>query len=135
VGLLAAVTLVFGALLAWGQQPKHRAFTAALAGLSSSERSQAIRSLSGREIPTDPEVLAAAMELAGVVAAGRNPSRGLWVLRLVMLGLFAVAAIALIVNGNVRQGVAWAGLGLVFAGGVAWEWYALAPLADSLRVD
>jgi len=127
-GWSAVISLALGGLMAAQQQPKHRAYVAAVSGLSSSERSQAIRAVSGGEIPADPEVLAAAMELADVAAAGRRPGRSIWVLRLVSLALFAVAAVIPIVTGNFTQGVVWAGLGLTLAGGWAWDWYYLRRL-------
>lgn len=92
-----------------------------LAGLSREQRSGALRSLSGGDIPTDPAVLLAAMEIAAVAAAGRIPGRGLWVLRMVILALWAVSVIYLIGNGDVAQGVVWAGLGSVLAGDWAWD--------------
>jgi hypothetical protein len=119
--LLAGGSLVVGALMAALQEPKHRAYAAALTGLSREQRSGALRSLSGGDIPTDPAVLLAAMEIAAVAAAGRNPGRGLWVLRMVILALWAVSVIYLIGNGNVAQGVVWAGLGSVLAGDWAWD--------------
>lgn len=128
VGYLAGGGLAVGAVIAALQEPKHRAYTAALAGLSSRQRSLAVRSLAGGDVPTDPAILHAAMEVAGVAAAGRSPGRGMWALRLVVLALLAVFVVFQIGSGEVAQGVVWAGLASVLAGGWAWDWYDLRRL-------
>jgi hypothetical protein len=128
VGYLVAAGLGVGAVIAALLEPKHRAYTAALAGLGGTQRSLAVRSLGGGDVPTDPAILHAAMQLAGVAAAGRSLGRGMWVLRLVVLALLAVLVVFQIGSGEVTQGVVWTGLGLVLAGGWAWDWYDLRRL-------
>jgi hypothetical protein len=121
-GWAVAAGLGLGAAVTLWQQPGHHAYVAAVSGLSGAEKSQAIRSLYGGEIPADPEVLGAAMELAEISAASRNPGRVMWVFRLVFLASWAASAIGQIAMGYVTRGVVWAGLGLVIGTSWAWDW-------------
>jgi hypothetical protein len=136
VGWALAAGLGLGAAVTLWQQPGHHAFVAAVSGLSGEEKSEAVRSLYGGEIPSDPEVLGAAMELAEVSAASRNPGRVMWVFRLMFLVSWAASAIGQIAMGEVIRGVVWAGLGLVVGASWAWDWRYLRRLRiryDSLR--
>ena len=128
VGYLAGGGLGVGAVIAALQEPKHRAYTAALAGLSGRQRTLAVRSLEGGDVPTDPAIVLAAMQLAGVAAAGRSIGRSMWALRLVVLALLAVFVVFQVGGGDVSRGVVWAGLGLVLAAVWAWDWYDLRRL-------
>jgi hypothetical protein len=133
VGWSVAASLGLGAAITLWQQPGHHAYVTAVSGLSGAETSQAIRSLYGGGIPSDPEVLGAAMELAEVSAASRNPGRVMWVFRLVFLASWAASAIGQMATGYVTRGVVWAGLGLVVGVSWAWDWRYLRRL--QIRYD
>lgn len=127
-GTAAVVWVVGGglacaALITAAQQRKHHAYTAALAGLNNEQRSQAVRALSRGDIPADPVVLWAAMQVAGVLAAGRTPSRGMRILRLFIVAWWPVVAVLHFVDGKITEGLGWGFIGIVLAAGWAWDWY------------
>lgn len=122
----------FGAVMATlatiTQRPIRRAMAAAVDGLDRSGRAHAITATRRGGVPTDPQVLAAAIRLCTASLGGRvrqSPS-GWWAKIIPWIGpaLFASIAILNLVAGDHRKAIGYAGVAAFIAATSWWSTYA-----------
>ncbi|MGB3482152.1 MAG: hypothetical protein WBB07_08035 [Mycobacterium sp.] len=89
-----AVTAVFGAALTWRSQTSRLPYTAQVAGLTSEQRSAAIRATTGGPLPADAEVVKAALRLGTVYLDQHKANRRR---NQVMTGVLVTIAIFLLI--------------------------------------
>ena len=115
--------LVFGGLIAAVTQPAHRRYLSAVAGLGTEDRKRVAVALRSGEVPTDPGVLAAAIEVGqNFLSRGGSTHRRL-VLNGVSAVLFLGAGILYLTGGNARMGGFWIGLAVLVIGSALWDRY------------
>ncbi len=125
-GLMAVLgfTFFFAAPITLVQRPTQRGFAAAVAGLSGRQRTQVARALRRGEIPSDPDVLAAAIRVGTLTMAYRRraPSwqkTSKWWLPAMYMG---IGLLEFLLN-DTRRGVVWVVLTLALAAQSVWVSY------------
>lgn len=122
-GLVAVISfsLAFAAAAIVIQNPVRQSYAAAVTGLNSQQRSQTRKVLRSGEVPSDPQVLAAAIRLGTLSqaylrrAAPWQKTAKWW-----MPALYVVLAVLNFTTDTPRQGLLWLGFALYFAAYYGW---------------
>jgi hypothetical protein len=118
---LVGFSVLASGLITLVQRPTQRSFAAAVAGTTTAQRSQIVRALRRGDVPSDPNVLAAAVRVGTLTAAYRRrsprwlKSSPAW-LPVLWIG---IGVLELFVNDTWRRWV-WFGLAAFMAGRSIW---------------
>jgi hypothetical protein len=117
-------SLIATAIKTIAQRPIQQSYAPAVAGLSLPQRSQAGKALRRGEVPSDPQVLAAALRVGNLsMAYQRRVPPWQRVFRWCVPILWIVAGALGFVGGNARSGWTWVGLAVLVAILLAWSSY------------
>lgn len=111
---VAGFSLIATGLLTLAQRPVQRRVAAKVAGLSRPQRSQVVKALRRGEIPSEPQVLAAAIRVGVLsLAYRRRASRTQRVLQWSIPVLMTIAVVLDLVGNDMRQAVLWAAVAVL----------------------
>lgn len=114
-------SVIVTALITMARRPIQQSYARTVAGLSLSQRSQAVGALRRGEAPSDPAVLAAAIRIGNLSMAyqrrvARWQKRVAWCVPL----LWVLAGVLAFIGNNPRGGLTWTALALLVAARMAW---------------
>jgi hypothetical protein len=128
-------SLIATAMVTMAQRPIQQSYASAVAGLSLPQRSQAAKALRRGEVPSDPQVLAAAIRVGNLsMAYQRRVPRWQRVFRWCVVVLWIVAGVLEFVGHDIRSGWMWVGLAVLVAVLSAWSSYKTRRLSQHLEL-
>lgn len=128
-------SVLVAAMVTIAQRPVQQSYAPAVAGLSLPQRSQAARALRRGEVPSDPQVLAAAVRVGTLsMAYQRRVTRAQRIFRWLLPVLWIVAGALGFVGGDTRSGWTWVGLAVLVAILFAWTSYKAPRLSRRLEL-
>lgn len=128
-------SVIVTALMTWAQRPIRQSYARTVTGLDLAQRSQAVKALRRGAVPSDPDVLAAAIRIGDLSMAYRRrvpawQRRVAWVVPV----LWVVAAVLEFVGNDVRAGLTWGGLAVLVAARMGWARHKARPLPERLEL-
>jgi hypothetical protein len=132
---MVGFSLIATAMVTVAQRPIQQSYAPAVAGLSPPQRSQAAKALRHGEVPSDPQVLAAAVRVGNLsMAYQRRVPRWQRVFRWCLPVLWIVAGVLGFVGDNTRSGLTWVGLAVLMAILFAWTSHKARRLSRRLEL-
>jgi hypothetical protein len=121
VVLLAVTSGLVGALYAAVTQPHHRVYLAAMEGLSATDRQQAVNAIRRGGVPAKPTVLRTAIRLSLLSSTRRSFATRQLVAAVLVVVVWIGIAILDFVIGDMRQGVFWLVVAVIFGAATFWD--------------
>jgi hypothetical protein len=111
-----------------------RNYRPAMKGLNLEQRTQIVTALQRGQIPSDPRVLAAAIQVGAIsLAYRRHAARWQRTAKWWLPAAYTVGAVLEFIGDNTRAGLLWAGFGALFAAVFAWRSYRSPRLAQHVE--